>query len=290
MTAAAASVTTTRPVAPPGALADPRHFQILSLGLLLAWGTGALGFPVAAAQIAVTFVTALVTQWLAGRLLAGIAFEPRSALVSALSLCLLLRVEHLALAGAAAALAIVSKFLLRVRGTHLFNPTAFAIAVTVCASDGAWVSPGQWGHAALTGLAFAGLGLMVLTRARRLDIALAFLAAWAAALVLRAAWYHDPIAIPLHQLGNGALLLFAFFMITDPRTTPASRAGRVVFATAVAGAGAAIQFGLYRADGLILALALCAPLTPLIDAFEQRRCRARPSRPAACLPLPPTRR
>ena len=96
--------------------------------------------------------------------------------------------------------------------------------------------------------------------------------AWTLALLVRAAFYGDPVAIALHQLGNGAVLLFAFFMITDPRTTPATRTGRVLFALAVAAAGAAIGFGLYRADALILALAACGPLVPLLNArFPARR-------------------
>ena len=39
-------------------------------------------------------------------------------------------------------------------------------------------------------------------------------------LIGRALWLGDPLSIPLHQLQNGALLIFAFFMISDPKTTP----------------------------------------------------------------------
>ena len=212
----------------------------------------------------------LLSQLLGARLFARQAMDLRSPLISALSLCLLLRVEHLALAALAAVLAIGSKFVLRFQGRHLFNPTALAIGVTVVLFDGAWVSTGQWGHTAFVGLAVAGLGLAVLTRARRLDVMLCFLSAWAAALVLRAAFYGDPLSIPLHQLGNGAVLLFAFFMITDPRTTPDTRPARALFAVAVAATAGLIAFGMHRADALILALAACGPLVPLLERLFPR--------------------
>jgi len=262
--------------------ADPRHFQIVALATLLGHGLLSLDFALVPSQLATTVATALGVQWLATRLVSGGRAELRSALVSALSLCILLRVSDPALAALAAALAIGSKFCLRVRGAHVFNPTAIAIALLVTAFDGAWVSPGQWGSTALAGLLFAGLGLTVLTRARRLDTLLAFLGAWSAALLARAAWYGDPLAVAVHQLANGALLLFAFFMITDPRTTPGTRAGRILFACAVAAVGAALGFGLHRPDALILALAACGPLSPLIDAaLASRRARRHsPSTPS----------
>src|SRR2546422_5386760 len=55
----------------------------------------------------------------------------------------------------------------------------------------------------------------------------------------------------LKQLQSGALLLFTFFMISDPKTTPDSRAGRILFAIIVATGAAYVQFGLYRTNGLL---------------------------------------
>ena len=72
------------------------------------------------------------------------------------------------------------------------------------------------------------LGWLVVHRAARSDVTWAFLAAYAAlALRPRLRGSGDPLAIPLHQLESGAFLIFAFFMISDPKTTPDSRAGRI---------------------------------------------------------------
>src|SRR5207249_2761180 len=74
-------------------------------------------------------------------------------------------------------------------------------------------------------------------------------------------------AIPLHRLENGALVLFSFFMISDPRTTPDSRLGRVLFAALVALGAYTVQFWLFRTNGLLWSLAVCSLPVPLIDRF-----------------------
>ena len=73
------------------------------------------------------------------------------------------------------------------------------------------------------------------------------------------------MAIPLHRLHNGALLVFAFFMISDPKTTPDSRAGRILFALLVALGGAFVQFKLFRTNGLLWSLAVFSMAVPIID-------------------------
>ena len=246
---------------------DPRLYQIVILSALLAYGVAVLDFGVTPAQCAVTLTTALTAQWLLGRLYRLPAFDPLSPLISGLSLCLLLRTNSLTLAALAALLAIGGKFLIRWHNKHLFNPTNLALVVLLLATDGVWVSAGQWGQTAFFGFLLACLGLLVVTRARRADLPLAFLLAYGGLLFGRALWLGDPLTIPLHQLQSGALLIFAFFMISDPKTTPDAVWGRVVFAGTVALVTVYIQFGLYRPNALLYALALCAPLVPLLDKF-----------------------
>jgi hypothetical protein len=71
--------------------------------------------------------------------------------------------------------------------------------------------------------------------------------------------------------------LFSFFMISDPRTTPDSRAGRLVFAALVAAGAAFVPFVLYRTNGLLWSLALLSPLVPLIDRLLPGRRHAWPA-------------
>ena len=86
-----------------------------------------------------------------------------------------------------------------------------------------------------------------------------------ALLVARAVWLGDPLAIPLHQLQSGSLLIFAFFMISDPRTTPDSRLGRLLFALGVAALAHYLAFFMQMRPALYVALIAFSPLTLLID-------------------------
>lgn len=244
---------------------DPRLYQITVLGSLIAYGVLALDLPVEPMTGAVILLSALATQLVCGRLVGLDRFDPKSPLISALSLCLLLRTSSLTLAAVAAVVTIGSKFLIRVKGKHVFNPTNFGLAVMMLASDRVWVSPGQWGSTAFVGFFLAAAGLWVIHRTERSDVTWAFLAAYAGILFARALWLGDPLAIPWHQLQSGALLIFAFFMISDPKTTPDNRVARRLFAVLVASLAAWIQFELFIPNSLIWALVCCSPLVPLGD-------------------------
>ncbi len=244
---------------------DPRCYQIAVLGTLVAYGILALDFGIRLENAVAIAITALLAQF-AGSRAAGLPrFDPLSAIITSLSLTLLLRTDLAALAALAALIAISSKFLVRVRGKHVFNPANLAIVTLMASSDRAWISSGQWGSAALGAFALACLGFIVLTHARRAETTLGFLAFYGLLLFGRALWLGDPLAIPLHQMQNGALLVFAFFMISDPKTTPDTAAGRIVYAMLVAAVAFAIQYLLYQPHGPILALVVTAPLVPVID-------------------------
>jgi Na+-transporting NADH:ubiquinone oxidoreductase subunit NqrB len=249
----------------PRAHLDPRWYQIAVLSGLLGWGLFRLGFDLDAPQVIVTLGAALATQLGFTRIARMTRFDAKSALISGLSLCLLLRTDHLVLAALAAFVAIASKFALRVDRKHVFNPTNFGITLLLALGAPVWVSPGQWGNVAFFAFLMAALGGLVVNRAARGDVTLAFLGSWAALLFGRALWLGQRFAIPLHQLQSGALLLFAFFMISDPRTTPRSRAGRILFAALVACGAATVQFLMYRTNGLLWSLVACSLAVPLID-------------------------
>src|SRR5262249_50590686 len=131
--------------------------------------------------------------------------------------------------------------------------------------DEVWVSPGQWGAAALFAFLMACAGSLVVTRAARSDVTYAFIVFYCALLFGRSLYLGEPLAIPLHRLESGALLLFTFFMISHPKTTPDSRIGRVVFAALGAYGAWYRQFRLFRTNGLLWSLAACSTLVPLID-------------------------
>src|SRR5229473_4501576 len=247
--------------------ADPRLVQIGALTILLVYGMAGLRIDVTPWRALLIVTVALATQWICTRLWRLPRFDPRSALISALSLSLLLRSDSVLLLAAGAVLAVGSKFLLRVRDKHVFNPTNIAIVLLLLATDRVWVSPGQWGNAAFFGFLMACVGILVVNRAARSDVTYAFLIAYASLLTARSLYLGEPMTIPIHRLENGALLLFAFFMISDPKTTPDSRAGRILFATLVAFGGWYINYRLFRTNGILWSLAASALVVPVIDVL-----------------------
>jgi Na+-transporting NADH:ubiquinone oxidoreductase subunit NqrB len=245
-------------------VADPRLYQIAVLASLLVYGMAGLDFEITVARATLLLLTVLATQaigdWLEGR-----PANVRSALISGLSLCLLLRTNRTDLAILAAFVTIAAKFVIRSRGKHIFNPTNGGIVAMLVLTDQVWVSPGQWGSVAFFAFLMACLGGVVVNRASRSDVTYAFIVFYCALMFGRSWYLGEPVAIPLHRLQGGALLLFTFFMISDPKTTPDSRAGRVLFAALVAFGAWYVQFRLFRTNGLLWSLAACSLMVPLID-------------------------
>src|SRR5580700_11315252 len=244
---------------------DARHFQIVALSSLLAINFIWIDFGAKPLYSVLAISSALLTQVICSRISGLPTIDLRSPLITGLSLSLLLRANEPWLPAIAGILAIASKFALRIDGRHIFNPAGFAIVALLLTSSGVWISPGQWGTALWFAALLAFLAILVLHAARRADIALFFLGSHAALLLARALWLGDPLAIPLHQLQSGALLIFSFFMISDPRTTPDSRLGRFMFAVAVALLGHYLAFSMQMRPALYIALVALSPLVLLID-------------------------
>ncbi len=243
---------------------DARIWQILALATLIAlsnlWSDFGSGLP----SLLGAAGAALATQfaWAKAR---RIPFDWRSALITAGSLALLLRTPGPGWHALAACCAISSKYLIRWHGKHIFNPANITVVAFLLASPRCWITPGQWGSEAwLIGIAVA-FAALVLGGARRIDIALAFAITFAGGLFARAAWLGDPVAIPWHQVQSGALVIFTFFMITDPRSTPDHRLGRILFAAAVALLAILLRIRFQLAGAPLFALAALSPLTPLLD-------------------------
>ena len=275
-------------------MGDPRLYQIGTLAALLVYGMGWLDFDITPTRAALILATALVTQRICDRLNgsnAPFASTSRSALISGLSLCLLVRSNFHALACLAAVIAIASKFVIKVRGKHVFNPTDGALVALLLVTKQVWVSPGQWGTPVFFAFLMACAGSLVVTRAARADVSLAFVACFSALVIGRSLYLGEPLALPLHRLESGAFLLFAFFMISDPKTTPDARSARILFAGLVAATAWYVQFRLFRTNGMVWSLAIWSLAVPVLDhVFPSARYDwARPTARPAPVPVPAAR-
>ena len=244
---------------------DARHYQIAALSTLLIYNFGWLDFGARPLNSALAIASSLVTQALCSRYYGLPGIDLRSPLITGLSLSLLLRADAVWLHALAGVIAIGSKFVFRIDGKHIWNPAGLAIVALLMTSNDVWISPGQWGSAVWFAALVGFLAILVLHAARRSDMALFFLGSHAALLFARAFWLGDPIAIPIHQLQSGSVLIFAFFMISDPRTSPDARLGRFLFAASVALTGHYLAFFMQMRPALYIALIALSPLTLLID-------------------------
>ncbi len=239
---------------------DPRLFQIMFLGCFLTVGVLLRDFSVQGAQIALTFATVIATQafWLHRLNLKQAGFL--SALVSCFGLSILIRADNLWAHPLIALLAISSKFVLRLDARHIYNPANLGAILAAFVVPGAWVSPGQWGQSITLAAWFLALGTIVTQRSRRIDIGWCFLAFYLGLITLRVLILGQNPLVIVHQLQSGALLLFAFFMISDPMTTPVNTAARIGYAFVVALCALIWQFVFFKPNGLIVSLFVLSPL------------------------------
>lgn len=193
----------------------------------------------------------------------------RSSLITALGLSLLLRAGHWTTMVFAAVIAIASKFVFKIGDKHFFNPANFGIISALILTPDAWVSPGQWGEDWWYGLLFAGTGGMILKRVGRWDTTAAFLGAYAASEAVRNFYLGWTWDVYWHRLMSGSLLLFALFMVTDPRSIPNARIARVVWAVCIAVLTFILRNYFFVSTAVFWALFALAPLTVLLDVIWQ---------------------
>ncbi|MEH2251764.1 RnfABCDGE type electron transport complex subunit D [Nostoc sp.] len=249
-------------------LKDIRDHQIIFLGLFLILGIGTRDWTLRPDLIAVTIATSLATQWILSLVTGKEQMTNlRSALITSLGLSLLLRADHWTTMAIAAAIAIASKFIFQVGDKHFFNPANFGIISALILTPDAWVSPGQWGEEWWYALLFAGSGGMILQRIGRWDTTAAFLGAYSLLEAIRNLWLGWTWDVYWHRLMSGSLLLFALFMITDPRSIPNSRIGRVVWAMCIAGLTFILRNYFFVSTAVFWALFALAPLTILLDVL-----------------------
>ena len=246
---------------------DARVFQILFLATLLSIGVLARDFSLKPEQMALTFVAGLATQALFARALGLKNVGYLSAIITCFGLSILLRADTLWAHPLAAFIAIAAKFVIRVNGKHLFNPANLGVIAGLTLIPGAWISPGQWGNDLLYAAWFVALGSVVTNRARRMDISWMFLGCYVALLGARVLWLGQSQAIFWHQLHSGALLLFTFFMISDPMTIPNHARARLVYAALVAAGAFVWQFYLFKPNALVWALFLLTLVVPVLDRW-----------------------
>ena len=248
---------------------DARHYQMTYLTIFLLTGILFLEWHDNLLHYAVLIVTALCIQSM-GMLAVNMYNDGwwKSALITSLGLCLLCKTGSLQTTLLAATLAIGSKFIIRFRGKHLFNPVNFGLVATSLITQDSWVSPGQWGSHLILLLVLGALGFIVLAKVQRWDAPLTFFIVFGGLMYANIVWYKGwDFGVFLHSITSGTLVLFAFYMITDPMTTPNHRIGRILWISLVSLLSFVLVTQFYFYSAPIWVLFFMSPLVPLVDRY-----------------------
>lgn len=245
---------------------DPRDHQIMVLASMLVYGLVWLKFQLNILWLTLILLTALISQVAATKIWKLPRFEWKSAMISGLSLCILMRCPSLPISLSLIAMAILSKFIFRANDKHIFNPTNFALALGILFGQ-ITIDPTQWQNGPFLAFFVLCMGVFVSNKACRTDVSLSFLLTYTACLFAYTFWSGESLDFPLKKLQTASLLIFTFFMISDPRSTPNARWGRIIFGGTVALLGIYLQLAHGIKAGLILSLVFLSVMTPVLDRF-----------------------
>lgn len=192
----------------------------------------------------------------------------KSALITAFGLCLLLKTNLWYVCTLAAFISIAGKYIFRYGKKHVFNPSALGIVITIVLTGKAWVSPGQWGNDMVIMFGVCCLGFIVVTKVQKLDVSIAFLGTYIFLLfarqILYLGWAPDFF---IQSITTGSLLLFSFFMISDPKTAPDHTTARIVWAVVIGVVSFYLTAFKFINAAPVWVLVFLAPLVPLLNAI-----------------------
>lgn len=247
-------------------LEDPRYFQIIYLGLFLLFGIFELNWNTNVPGYIAIISTSVITQLLFARFTNKKYSSWKSALITALGLCLLLKSDFESVLMIGAFLAIASKFLIRSKGKHIFNPANFGIIVAILITGDAWISPGQWGSSIVLLYFIGAAALMILFKVGRIDTSLIFIVTLFGLEILYSVVYLGwDWNVFFHKATNGTILLYTFFMITDPVTTPNHKKSRAIWAIALGVISFILMNKFYIHTAPIWVLFFISPFTWVLD-------------------------
>ena len=214
---------------------DNRYIAPGFITLILVVGHLSYGILESYTRTALAIVTAIAAELVLGRLMYRKWLHPASAYISGISVGILVRSPAFWPYAVCSLLSIGSKYVLRWRGRHLWNPSNFGISVMVFIVPAAVATLSiQWGNALWPMLVIWTLGSVIIWRARRFHICATYVLSFLVFALLRSWITGDPWRAEISPLTGPMYQLFIFFMITDPKTTVSTKRGQILVAFLVA--------------------------------------------------------
>ena len=277
-----------------GRSVDPRYLIAFLITLVLV--VAQLRYQVVGGydRLALALITCMATEALLSWFDRGKVVNLQSAYISGISLTLLVKPQGAVLWPFALGgfLAIASKYVLRYRDNHLWNPTNFAIvALLLAAPNRVSVLSHQWGNDLATNLVIWTFGLVIAARVKVLHMTLTYVASFLLLNTLRSLVLGQPVLPEIAPITGPMYQLFIFFMITDPRTVVRQRKWQYIVVVIIALTEALIRSAsdqawplptAFNAAPALVALWLVGPVAKWIDLRRSgQRTPAQAPSPAA---------
>ena len=253
---------------------DNRYLAPLFITFILVVGHLFYGILESYERTALAIVAALVTELVLGRIFLGKWLNLSSAYISGISVGILLRSPAFWPFALASVLSIMSKYVLRIKDRHLWNPSNFGICVLLfLAPETVAALSVQWGNYKWPLLVIWILGTIIIYRAKRIHISATYVASFFVFAFLRSWITGDPVQAEIAPITGPMYQLFVFFMITDPKTTVRSKKWQCIVVFFVAFVEMLLRLN-QVVHAPLYALFLVGPTAMLIEIFwESRRSK-----------------
>jgi Na+-translocating ferredoxin:NAD+ oxidoreductase RnfD subunit len=255
-------------------LENPYVVPVFITGILLV-GHLSYGILESLPQTLVAIAVAIGVELLLGKIFLRKWLHPASAYITGISVGILIRSPAFWPFALCSAISIMSKYVLRFRGRHLWNPSNFGIcAMLFVAGDAVASLSIQWGNYLWPMLVIWALGSLIIWRLRRFHITGTYVAAFLVFAVARSWLTGSPLLSEIAPITGPMYQLFIFFMITDPKTTVRSKSGQclVAFLVAVVETALRLNESVYAP---YYALFIVGPSALLVEMWlDARRARA----------------
>jgi Na+-translocating ferredoxin:NAD+ oxidoreductase RnfD subunit len=252
---------------------DNRFLPPVFITLILLVGQLSYGMLESYKRTVLAIATSILAELVLGKIFTGKWPHLASSYISGISVGILVRSPAFWPYVLCALLSISSKYVLRYKGRHLWNPSNFGIsALLFLAGDAAASLSIQWGNFVLPMLAIWALGMTIVWRVRRYHITLTYVASFLAFAFLRAWMTGNPWQAEVAPITGPEYQLYIFFMITDPKTTVRTVRGQclVAFSIAVVEMVLRLHQVVYAP---FYALFLVGPPALLLDMWLQARVK-----------------
>ncbi|HYW35868.1 MAG TPA: RnfABCDGE type electron transport complex subunit D [Balneolaceae bacterium] len=178
--------------------------------------------------------SSILTELMLGRLVLGKWRNLSSAYITGISVSILVRSQLNWIYALCSMLSITSKYVIRYKGTHIWNPSNFGVvALLILASNKLAILSIQWGNNLWPMLVIWVLGFAIIWRVKRFHICATYVASFFFFSLLRSWITGDPFMAEISPITGPMYQLFVFFMITDPKTTVKSRLGQYLVAFSI---------------------------------------------------------